>query len=77
MEQMKNNVISLDSILSLTQLAERDIRKYGYNPDNPNSADAYWSDLWCEYDLEDWEPLQLGLTIGQKKFKVFIMKEEE
>ena len=47
-----------------------------YDPLDPASEDEYWSDLWCENDLEDDEPLKLTIKLGSKMFNVSITKVE-
>tara|TARA_R110000744_G_scaffold242666_1_gene359715 strand:+ start:32 stop:268 length:237 start_codon:yes stop_codon:yes gene_type:complete len=69
-----DNIISLTKILSLDKKVERDMRMHNYTPGDPESEDDYWSDLWCENDLDDDEPLKLTLQLGTQMFKVTITK---
>ena len=50
------------------------MRMHNYTPGDPESEDDYWSDLWCENDLDDDEPLKLTLQLGTQMFKVTITK---
>tara|TARA_R110002020_G_scaffold251564_3_gene465407 strand:+ start:251 stop:490 length:240 start_codon:yes stop_codon:yes gene_type:complete len=72
-----DNIISLTKMLSLDEQVERDMRMHNYTPGDPESEDDYWSDLWCENDLGDDEPLKLTLKLGTKTFNVSITKVEE
>ena len=72
-----DNIISLASNLSLNEKIERDMRMHKYDPLDPVSEDEYWSDLWCENDLEDHEPLKLTIKLGSKMFNVSITKAKE
>ena len=67
-----SNIIPLSKKLSLEQRVQRDMRMYKYNPDNPDSEDEYWSDLWCENDLEEHEPLVVETKLGSRTFSVSI-----
>ena len=67
-----SNIIPLSKKLSLEQRVQRDMRMYKYNPDNPDSEDEYWSDLWCENDLEEDEPLVVETKLGSRTFSVSI-----
>ena len=67
-----SNIVSLSEKLPLEQRVERDMRMYKYNPDNPDSEDEYWSDLWCENDLEEHEPLVVEMKLGSRTFSVSI-----
>lgn len=73
---MTANIISFASNLSLDEKVERDMRMHKYDPLDPASEDEYWSDLWCENDLEDDEPLKLTIKLGSKMFNVSITKVE-
>jgi len=72
-----DNIISLAKKLSLNEQIERDMRMYNYDPLDPVSEDEYWSDLWCENDLEEDEPLKLTIKLGSKMFNVSITKAKE
>ena len=65
-----SNIISLAKKLPLAQQVERDMRMYGYDPYDSDSEDEYWSDLWCENDLEEDEPLVVEMKLGSRKFRV-------
>ena len=67
-----SNIIPLSKKLSLEQRVQRDMRMYKYNPDNPDSEDEYWSDLWCENNLEEDEPLVVETKLGSRTFSVSI-----
>ena len=67
-----SNIISLSEKLPLEQRVERDMRMYKYDPDDPDSEDEYWSDLWCENDLEEDEPLVVEMKLGSRTFSVSI-----
>tara|TARA_R100000789_G_C2890802_1_gene117398 strand:+ start:231 stop:461 length:231 start_codon:yes stop_codon:yes gene_type:complete len=69
-----SNIISLAKKLPLAQQVERDMRMYGYDPYDPDSEDAYWSDFWCENDLEEDEPLVVEMKLGSRKFSVSITR---
>ena len=71
-----DNIISLTKTLPLGEQVERDMRMHNYDPLDPASEDEYWSDLWCENDLEDDEPLKLTIKLGSKMFNVSITKVE-
>ena len=73
---MADNIVSLSKVLSLDKKVERDMRMHNYKPGDPESEDEYWSDLWCENDLDDDEPLKLTLKLGTKTFNVSITKVE-
>ena len=68
------NIISLAKKLPLAQRVERDMRMYNYDPNDPDSEDEYWSDLWCENDLEEDEPLVVEMELGSRKFSVSITR---
>ena len=68
------NIISLAKKLPLAQQVERDMRMYNYDPNDPDSEDEYWSDLWCENDLEEDEPLVVEMKLGSRKFSVSITR---
>ena len=68
------NIISLAKKLPLAQRVERDMRMYKYDPNDPDSEDEYWSDLWCENDLEEDEPLVVEMKLGSRKFSVSITR---
>ena len=68
------NIISLAKKLPLAQQVERDMRMYNYDPNDPDSEDEYWSDLWCENDLEEDEPLVVEMKLGSRTFSVSITK---
>ena len=67
-----SNIVSLSEKLPLEQRVQRDMRMYKYDPDNPNEEDEYWSDLWCEFDLEEDEPLVVETKLGSRTFSVSI-----
>ena len=69
-----SNIISLAKKLPLAQQVERDMRMYNYDPNDPDSEDEYWSDLWCENDLEEDEPLVVEMELGSRKFSVSIIR---
>ena len=69
-----SNIISLAKKLPLAQQVERDMRMYNYDPNDPDSEDEYWSDLWCENDLEEDEPLVVEMELGSRKFSVSITR---
>ena len=69
-----SNIISLAKKLPLAQRVERDMRMYNYDPNDPDSEDEYWSDLWCENDLEEDEPLVVEMKLGSRKFSVSITR---
>ena len=69
-----SNIISLAKKLPLAQRVERDMRMYNYDPNDPDSEDEYWSDLWCENDLEEDEPLVVEMELGSRKFSVSITR---
>ena len=69
-----SNIISLAKKLPLAQRVERDMRMYKYDPNDPDSEDEYWSDLWCENDLEEDEPLVVEMKLGSRKFSVSIIR---
>ena len=69
-----SNIISLAKKLPLAQQVERDMRMYKYDPNDPDSEDEYWSDLWCENDLEEDEPLVVEMKLGSRKFSVSITR---
>ena len=69
-----SNIISLAKKLPLAQQVERDMRMYNYDPNDPDSEDEYWSDLWCENDLEEDEPLVVEMKLGSRKFSVSITR---
>ena len=69
-----SNIISLAKKLPLAQRVERDMRMYNYDPNDPDSEDEYWSDLWCENDLEEDEPLVVEMELGSRKFSVSIIR---
>jgi hypothetical protein len=71
------NIISLAKKLPLAQQVERDMRMYGYDPYDPDSEDAYWSDFWCENDLEEDEPLVTEIKLGSRRFSVSITKVKD
>ena len=68
------NIISLAKKLPLAQQVERDMRMYNYDPNDPDSEDEYWSDLWCENDLEEDEPLVVEMKLGSRIFSVSITR---
>ena len=68
------NIISLAKKLPLAQQVERDMRMYNYDPNDPDSEDEYWSDFWCENDLEEDEPLVVEMKLGSRKFSVSITR---
>jgi len=68
------NIISLAKKLPLAQQVERDMRMYNYDPNDPDSEDEYWSDLWCENDLEEDEPLVVEMKLGSRTFSVSITR---
>ena len=70
------NIISLAKKLPLAQQVERDMRMYNYDPNDPDSEDEYWSDFWCENDLEEDEPLVVEMKLGSRTFSVSILMEE-
>ena len=70
------NIISLAKKLPLAQQVERDMRMYNYDPNDPDSEDEYWSDFWCENDLEEVEPLVVEMKLGSRTFSVSILMEE-
>ena len=72
-----DNIISLTKMLSLDEQVERDMRMHNYTPGDSESEDDYWSDLGCENDLDDDEPLKLTLKLGTKMFNVSITKVKE
>ena len=47
---------------------------YNYDPNDPASEDEYWSDLWCENDLEEDEPLVVEMKLGSRTFSVSITR---
>ena len=69
-----SNIISLAKKLPLAQQIERDMRMYNYDPNDPDSEDEYWSDFWCENDLEEDEPLVVEMKLGSRKFSVSITR---
>jgi len=69
-----SNIISLAKKLPLAQQVERDMRMYKYDPNDPDSEDEYWSDLWCENDLEEDEPLVVEMKLGSRTFSVSITR---
>jgi len=69
-----SNIVSLSEKLPLEQRVQRDMRMYKYDPDNPDEEDEYWSDLWCENDLEEDEPLVVEMKLGSRKFSVSITR---
>ena len=69
-----SNIISLAKKLPLAQRVERDMRMYNYDPNDPDSEDEYWSDFWCENDLEEDEPLVVEMKLGSRKFSVSITR---
>ena len=69
-----SNIISLAKKLPLAQQVERDMRMYNYDPNDPDSEDEYWSDFWCENDLEEDEPLVVEMKLGSRKFSVSITR---
>jgi hypothetical protein len=69
-----SNIISLAKKLPLAQQVERDMRMYNYDPNDPDSEDEYWSDLWCENDLEEDEPLVVEMKLGSRTFSVSITR---
>tara|TARA_R100000306_G_scaffold57435_1_gene55587 strand:- start:236 stop:463 length:228 start_codon:yes stop_codon:yes gene_type:complete len=71
-----SNIISLAKKLPLAQQVERDMRMYNYDPNDPDSEDEYWSDFWCENDLEEDEPLVVEMKLGSRTFSVSILMEE-
>ena len=71
-----SNIISLAKKLPLAQQVERDMRMYNYDPNDPDSEDEYWSDLWCESDLEEDEPLVVEMKLGSRTFSVSILMEK-
>ena len=73
---MTDNIISLTKTLPLDEQVERDMRMHNYTPGDPESEDDYWSDLWCENDLDDDEPLKLTIKLVSKMFIVSITKVE-
>ena len=73
---MTDNIISLTKTLPLDEQVERDMRMHNYTPGDPESEDDYLSDLWCENDLDDDEPLKLTIKLGSKMFNVSITKVE-
>ena len=68
------NIISLAKKLPLAQQVERDMRMYNYDPNDPDSEDEYWSDFWCENDLEEDEPLVVEMKLGSRTFSVSITR---
>jgi len=70
------NIISLAKKLPLAQQVERDMRMYNYDPNDPDSEDEYWSDFWCENDLEEDEPLVVEMKLGSRTYSVSILMEE-
>ena len=68
------NIISLAKKLPLAQQVERDMRMYNYDPNDPDSEDEYWSDFWCENDLEEDEPLVVETKLGSRTFSVSITR---
>ena len=52
------------------------MRMYNYDPNDPDSEDEYWSDFWCENDLEEDEPLVVEMKLGSRTFSVSILMEE-
>ena len=69
-----SNIISLAKKLPLAQQVEIDMRMYNYDPNDPDSEDEYWSDFWCENDLEEDEPLVVEMKLGSRKFSVSITR---
>ena len=69
-----SNIISLAKKLPLAQRVERDMRMYNYDPNDPAAEDEYWSDLWCENDLEEDEPLVVEMKLGSRTFSVSITR---
>ena len=69
-----SNIISLAKKLPLAQQVERDMRMYNYDPNDPDSEDEYWSDFWCENDLEEDEPLVVEMKLGSRTFSVSITR---
>ena len=69
-----SNIISLAKKLPLAQQVERDMRMYNYDPNDPASEDEYWSDLWCENELEEDEPLVVEMKLGSRTFSVSITR---
>jgi len=69
-----SNIISLAKKLPLAQQVERDMRMYKYDPNDPDSEGEYWSDLWCENDLEEDEPLVVEMKLGSRTFSVSITR---
>ena len=68
-----SNIVSLSEKLPHEQRVQRDMRMYKYDPDNPDEEDEYWSDLWCEFDLEEDEPLVVEMKLGSRTFSVSII----
>jgi len=71
------NIISLAEKLPISQNIKRDMRMHKYDPDDPASEDEYWSDFWCENDLEEDEPLVTEIKLGSRRFSVSITKVKD